>query len=72
MTRGRELPSERVENDLRRRIAAHEWQPGEALPTVARLAESYQVSTASVGKALARLREAGLIETRERWGSFVL
>src|SRR5262249_30399475 len=56
-----------TENDLRHCIEAHEWQPGEAPPTVAKLAEHYQVSTGSVGKALAKLCEAGLIETRERW-----
>jgi DNA-binding GntR family transcriptional regulator len=60
-----------VANELRARINSGEWNPGEALPTVAELAKSYAVSTASVSKALAVLRDEGLIVTRPRWGTFV-
>jgi GntR family transcriptional regulator len=70
-TKGHELPSERVANDLRRKIKNGDWAPGEALPTVAQLAKDYGVSTASVSKALGTLRGEGLIVTRPRWGSFV-
>jgi GntR family transcriptional regulator len=69
--RGHELPSERVANDLRRKIKNGDWQPGEALPTVALLAKDYAVSTGSVLKALDTLRGEELIWTRPRWGSFV-
>ena len=50
--RGPERPYEIVAADLRRRIAAGEWQPGEALPTVAALAEHYEVSKATVTRTL--------------------
>jgi hypothetical protein len=71
MARRHELPSERVTNALRQRIKAGEWEPGEALPTVTELAAEYQVSRASVGKALAVLSAEGLVVTRHRWGSFI-
>jgi DNA-binding GntR family transcriptional regulator len=44
VSRGPERPYEIVAADPRRRIAAGEWQPGEALPVVAVLADHYQVS----------------------------
>ncbi|TVZ04001.1 GntR family transcriptional regulator [Trebonia kvetii] len=68
--RGRETPSARVETDLRRRIAAGEWGPGERLPSVAQLAEEYETSRASVAKALGRMGEAGLVEVVPNWGTF--
>jgi GntR family transcriptional regulator len=63
-------PSERVEADLRQRLAADEWAPGDALPSVAALAEHYGVSRASVAKALRRLAEGGLVEVVPSWGTF--
>lgn len=64
------LPRERVETDMRRRLQAGEWPPGGQLPTVAQLAEHYETSTATVSKALARLRDDGLITVIPNWGSF--
>jgi GntR family transcriptional regulator len=69
--RAHELPSERVTADLRARIAAREWQPGEALPTVSELAASYGVSRATVAKAVRVLVDDGLLVTRARWGTFL-
>ena len=57
--------------DLRRRIVAGEWQPGEAIPSTAELAEHYDVSRAVAGKAVKALAAEGLLVTRPRWGSFV-
>lgn len=73
MPRGQsfELPSERVANDLRRRIEAGEFQPGQALPSVTELAEQYKVARATVSKALRTLVADGLVVTRPRWGAFV-
>ena len=48
----REMPSRRVEADLRRRIEADDWASGQALPSIASLAEHYGVSRATVAKAL--------------------
>jgi DNA-binding GntR family transcriptional regulator len=68
--RGPERPFEMVAADLRRRIAAGEWQPGEALPTVAVLAEHYEVSKATVTRTLRILADEGLVRVVPRWGTF--
>lgn len=64
------LPRDRVEQDMRRRLLAGEWAPGEALPAVAALAARYETSGATVSKALRRLADAGLIVIIPSWGSF--
>jgi DNA-binding GntR family transcriptional regulator len=71
MPREHQLPIERVTEDLRRRIEAGEWQPGEALPSTASLADHYDVSRAVAGKAIKALAAQGKLVTRPRWGSFV-
>ena len=68
--RGPELPSRRVEDDLRRRCSAEEWGPGERLPAVAELAEHYGVARNTVIKALRRLADDGLVEIVPNWGTF--
>ncbi len=70
VSRPRELPSRRVEADLRRRIEAGEWASGEALPSIASLAVHYDVSRATVAKALRRLADDGLVEIVPQWGTF--
>jgi DNA-binding GntR family transcriptional regulator len=68
--RGPERPFEIVAADLRRRIAAGEWQPGEPLPTVAVLAGHYGVSKATVTRTLRILADEGLVRVVPRWGTF--
>jgi DNA-binding GntR family transcriptional regulator len=68
--RSPELPSARVEADLRRRLAAREWARDEALPTVADLAEQYRVARGTVARALRALEEEGLVRIVARWGTF--
>jgi len=70
VSRPRELPSRRVEADLRRRIGTGEWASGEALPSIASLAEYYDVSRATVAKALRRMADDGLVEIVPQWGTF--
>jgi DNA-binding GntR family transcriptional regulator len=53
-----------------RRMAAGEWQPGEALPTVAVLAEHYVVSKATVTRTLRIPADEGLVRVVPRWGTF--
>ncbi len=65
-----ERPSERVEAELRRRVEAGEWASGDALPTVARLAEHYGVARGSVARALRALADDGLVRIVPRWGTF--
>jgi GntR family transcriptional regulator len=64
------LPSARVEADLRRRLEAGEWQPGEQLPRVAELARHYGTSGATVSKVLKRLEADGLVTVIPSWGTF--
>lgn len=68
--RGPERPYEIVAADLRRRIAAGEWQPDEALPTVAALADHYRVSKTTVTRTLRMLADEGLVRVVPRWGTF--
>jgi len=68
--RSPERPAERVESDLRARIAAGEWSSGEQLPTVRELAETYGVARQTVARVLRRLADDGLIFTRRAWGTF--
>lgn len=65
-----ERPSEIVAADLRRRIAAGEWDVDEALPTTAALAKHYGVSQATVTRTLRMLAAEGLVRTVPRWGTF--
>ncbi|HXL91793.1 MAG TPA: winged helix-turn-helix domain-containing protein [Streptosporangiaceae bacterium] len=55
---------------LRRRIAAGEWRTG-PLPSVAYLQQEYEVGRDTVLHALRLLREAGLIFTIPKRGSYV-
>ena len=66
-----ELPSERVAADLRRRVQAGEFRPGEQVPSIAALAEHYEVSRTTVQKSVRMLVDEGLLVTRHGWGTFV-
>jgi GntR family transcriptional regulator len=70
MSRPPELPSVRVEQDLRRRIEAEEWDHGQALPTVARLAQEYGVGKGTINKVLRKLADEGLVRIVRSWGTF--
>jgi DNA-binding GntR family transcriptional regulator len=70
MPRGPERPSEIVAASLRERIAAGEWESGEALPTVTDLAASYHVARATVTRVMRVLEAEGLIRVVPRWGTF--
>ena len=60
-----------VADDLRRRIAAGELRPGKLIPSEAQLAEDHDVSRVTVRRALATLRDAGLVGSRQGFGWFV-
>ena len=70
MSDGPQLPSERVATALRRRIAGGEWEPGQRMPPVAALADSYDTSRATVTKALRKLASEGLVTIVPNWGTF--
>lgn len=56
----------RLAADLRRRIGAGEWRPGDQLPSRADLAASYGVHEQSVRLAVTFLRRQGVIEGEKR------
>jgi len=70
MPRGPQRPYETVAASLPQRVAANEWAVDEALPTVAALASHYQVSRATITRALRILESEGAVRVVARWGSF--
>jgi DNA-binding GntR family transcriptional regulator len=65
-----EPPYRLVSAAVRDRIDAGEWLPGEQLPTVRELAGEYDVSIATIRKAVALLRNQGLLTVQPGWGIF--
>lgn len=68
MNRTPELPSERVERELRELVA--DLDQGQQLPTVRELAASLTTSGETVRRVLRRLEADGLVTIRARWGAF--
>jgi DNA-binding GntR family transcriptional regulator len=69
--RSPELPFQRIVNDLSAQISQGTLLPGEQLPTVTTLCQTYSVSKVTVLKALRTLADAGQIRIVPRWGTFV-
>ena len=61
----------RIAADIRRRIAAGEWRPGEALPSRAELAAELGVHPQTVRLAYVLLRRTGVWEGEERKAVYV-
>jgi GntR family transcriptional regulator len=61
----------RVADDLRSKIDASEYEPGQQLPTLDKLAEQYTCSLAAVRKAIDLLKQQGLVVTVQGRGTFV-
>lgn len=59
-------PYRRLADDLRARIAAGEWQPGDRLPSHRELREEYEVGRGVVEHAMALLRQQGTVEGTRR------
>ncbi|HUZ35910.1 MAG TPA: GntR family transcriptional regulator [Streptosporangiaceae bacterium] len=64
-------PYLRVSADLREKIVSGEWLPGEQVPSLDDLSDTYKVSRTTARRAVQLLISEGLIETRPRWGTFV-
>ena len=56
---------------VRRRSAIGDWQPGDELPSIRALAAAVQVSVITVKRAYLELERSGIIVTRQGKGSFV-
>ena len=54
-------PYERITVDLRGAIACGALRPGDALPTIVQLKNRYNVSVDTANRAIAELKEAGLV-----------
>jgi GntR family transcriptional regulator len=64
-------PANELAEKLRTMINAGELQPGVQLPTARDLSENYEVALATAVRAVATLREEGLITTTRGRGSYV-
>ena len=64
-------PYLRIAHDLRSQIEHGELLPGEQVPSVTQLAETYSVSRGTARRALSLLKEWGLTEATPGWGTFV-
>ncbi|MER8226356.1 GntR family transcriptional regulator [Streptomyces sp. NPDC094143] len=64
-------PHQVVASDLRRRLAAGEWEVGAKLPSRAQLAQHYGVGPNVMQKAVERLIVEGLLEGRAGSGTYV-
>ena len=60
-----------IMEQVRRRIAIGDWQPGAELPSIRALAAAVQVSVITVKRAYLELERSGIIVTRQGKGSFV-
>jgi GntR family transcriptional regulator len=56
---------------IRRRIAVGDWQPGQEIPSIRALAAATRVSVITIKRAFFELEHEGLIVTRQGRGTFV-
>ncbi len=71
MPRGPRPPYLVVADALRERLDGGEWLPGEALPSAAALAQEYETSSSTVGRAVRVLIDEGRLTSVKGWGVFV-
>ncbi|MBL0930718.1 MAG: GntR family transcriptional regulator, partial [Alphaproteobacteria bacterium] len=70
--RGAEINSwQAVQTEVLRRIRAHIWRPGDAIPHEEALAEEFGCARATVNRALRQLAEDGLLDRRRKAGTRV-
>jgi DNA-binding GntR family transcriptional regulator len=64
-------PWQQLADLLRERIESGALAPGDRLPSIVSLAQEYDLAPVTVRKAITRLQDEGLIESRVGWGTFV-
>lgn len=69
--RGPVPPYLRIAAEFRDKIEHGEYRPGDQIPSMARISETYSVSRGTARRVLMQLREWDLIEITPGWGSFV-
>jgi GntR family transcriptional regulator len=60
-----------IMEQVRRRIALGDWQPGQEMPSIRALAAATRVSVITVRRAYLELEREGVIATRQGLGTFV-
>ena len=60
-----------LKEKLAKKIANHEWKPGEKIPSEAELCNAYQVSRITVRKAIEDLARSGQLVKHQGKGTFV-
>ena len=60
-----------IMEQVRRRIAVGDWQPGQEIPSIRALAAATRVSVITVKRAYLELEHEGVIVTRQGRGTFV-
>ena len=68
---GRQLRYQQIADELRRPRGDGEFAEGGLLPSESELAAAYGVSRVTVRRALAELKRAGLVNSRQGFGWFV-
>jgi len=69
--RSGEPPYRVIAGDLRARIEAGEFRPGDALPSITRLSQEYGVAKTTAQKALRLIVSEGLARGVQGWGTIV-
>jgi len=64
-------PYRQIADILRRRIASGQYPPDTRIPTESELIEAFEVARTTARRAIAVLREEGLIYTVPQRGSYV-
>jgi GntR family transcriptional regulator len=60
-----------IKEQIRHRIAVHDWKPGQEVPSIRALAIDLRVSVITIKRAYAELESEGVIVTHHGKGSFV-
>lgn len=71
MSTSTDAPYLRIANEIRRRIAAGELRPGDTVPSTRQLTREFGVALATATKALAMLRQEGVVTAVPRVGTVV-
>ena len=68
---GPHAPYMLIDNVLAEKIKSGELKPGDRMPSVTELVETYNVSHSTARRALAKLKEMGLTDTVPGYATFV-
>ncbi|REG58663.1 DNA-binding GntR family transcriptional regulator [Paraburkholderia sp. BL6669N2] len=62
---------ERIRKEIKRRVAEHQYEMGDRLPSASELAKEFGVSLITIARALCDLQSAGVVDTVPGRGTFV-